>query len=354
MVAHVRTSGLSSAVMLGLAFSLAPQGMAAQEAGPQPPLIKIIATGGTIANSPDGRMAVDTVLAQIPQIAQYARIEVIDYNRIGSSAISVQNWIDISRIVNETFETEPDVAGIVITHGSNTSEETAYFLSLTVNHTKPVVLTAAQRQQNTLGTEGTRNLFDAIRVAADPAAAGKGVLLVVNEMIHPARSVTKRISVRVETWDSGDTGALGLVDNDQVTFYNQPTYKHTVHSEVQLAVDITLESQLPRVDILYAYAGTDGALAEAAVQAGARALVVAGFPTGAATPAQYQTLNRLRDAGTLVIMTNRGGLGRINNPVNNNYISADNLTPLKARILAMLAMARDPSPDFMRQVMASH
>jgi len=350
----IQTGGFGFVLLLGLGLILMPAGGAAQDGGAELPLIKIVATGGTIANSPDGRMAVETVLAQIPQIAEHARIEVTDYARIGSSSITVQNWIDIAHLINEIFETEPEVAGIVVTHGSNTSEETAYFLSLTVNHSKPVVLTAAQRQQNTLGTEGTRNLYDAIRVAADSQAADKGVLLAVNEMIHAARDVTKRISVRVETWDSGDTGALGLIDGDQVTLYRSPTYRHTIQSEVQLGPNITLESQLPRVDIVYAYAGADGALAEGAAQAGARAIIVAGFPTGAAAPMQYEVLNRLRDNGVHIIVANRGGLGRINNPVNNNYVSADNLTPQKARILAMLAIARDGSEDFLRRVMASH
>ncbi len=338
--------------MPGFLLGPAAYRVAAQEAQPQRPLVKIVATGGTIANSPEGRMAVDTVLAQIPEVSEHARIEVVDYSRIGSSAISVQNWIDIAAIVNQIFETEPQVAGIVITHGSNTSEETAYFLSLTVNHTKPVVVTAAQRQQNTLGQEGSRNLFDAIRVAAHPGAAGKGVMLVVNEKIHPARDVTKRMTVRVETWESGDVGVLGLVDGDQVTFYNQPLYKHTTRSEVRLPASITRAGQLPRVDIIYAYADADGELAKAAVEAGAQAIVVAGFPTGAATPAQYETLDQLRDQGTIVIMSNRGGLGRIN--TDNRYISADNLTPQKARILAMLALMRDSSPEFVREVMAAH
>jgi L-asparaginase len=347
-----RRSALSPAFVLAMGLGAATCQVVAQETQTQQPLVKIVATGGTIANSPEGRMAVDTVLAQIPEVAEHARIEVVDYSRIASSAISVQNWIDISSIVNRIFETEPEVAGIVITHGSNTSEETAYFLSLTLNYTKPVVVTAAQRQQNTLGTEGTRNLFDAIRVAADPAAAGKGAMLVVNEKIHPARDVTKRMTVRVETWESGDAGVLGLVDGDQITFYNEPAYKHTIRSDVRLPASITRAGQLPRVDIIYAYADADGVMAEAAVRAGAQAIVVAGFPTGAVTPALSEALDRLRDRGTIVIMSNRGGLGRIS--TDNRYISADNLTPQKARVLTMLALARDPSADFVREVLASH
>jgi L-asparaginase len=335
-----------------LGFSLLAPSVTIGAPAPQRPLVKIVATGGTIANSPGGRLAVDTVLAQIPEIANHARIEVLDLIRVGSSSISVQNWLDISAAVNRIFADEPQVAGVVVTHGSNTSEETAYFLSLTVNSTKPVVITAAQRQQTTLGQEGTRNLYDAIKVAADPNAAAKGALLVVNEKIHPAREVTKRMTVRVETWESGDTGALGLVDTDKVTFYNQPVYKHTTRSDVRLPANITRADQLPRVDVIYAYADADGALADAAVKAGAKALVIAGFPTGAATPAQNQLLGRLKDQGVLVVMSNRGGLGRINTA--NEYISADNLTPQKARVLTMLALAKNPSPAFVSQVLATH
>jgi L-asparaginase len=317
-------------------------------------LVRIVATGGTIANSADGRMAIDTVLAQIPDITQHARIEVTDYSRIGSSEITVQNWVDISRLVNEIFATEPEVDAIVVTHGSNTSEETAYFLSLTVNHAKAVVVTAAQRPQFTLGAEGTRNLYDAIRVAADPDAAGKGVLLVVNELIHPAREVTKHIPARVEAWESGDMGALGIIDEERAVFYYQPTYRHTTGSEVHLPQNLTEESQMPRVDIIYTYAGTDGALAEAAVAAGAQALIIAGFPTGTPTPPMAETLRALRDAGTHVIMSNRGLLGRITYPTGNDFVSANNLTPQKARILAMLALARDPSGASLIRIFDEH
>ena len=216
------------------AFPVRPRRAAGARPAAAKPLVKIVATGGTIANSPGGRMSIESVMQKVPDLAQVADLEILDYARIGSSAITVQNWVDLGNAVNKILRDEPRVAGVVVTHGSNTSEETAYYLSLVVDSDKPVVVTAAQRQQNTLGEEGSRNLFDAVKVAAAPEAAGKGVMLVVNEMIHAARDVTKRVSVRVETWDSGDLGVLGLVDKDQVTFYRTPTYPHTTKSELRL------------------------------------------------------------------------------------------------------------------------
>jgi L-asparaginase len=324
----------------------------AQATAPAKPLIKIVATGGTIANSPNGRMSIESVMQKVPDLAKIADLEVLDLARVGSSAITVQNWVDIASAVNKVLRDEPKVAGIVVTHGSNTSEETAYFLSLMVDHQKPVVVTAAQRQQNTLGEEGTRNLYDAVKTAASPAAAGKGVMLVVNEMIHAARDVTKRISVRVETWDSGDLGALGLVDKDQVTFYRTPTYKHTTSSELR-SPNLAQASQLPRVDIIYSYADADGALIDAAIAAGAKGLVIAGFPTGSPTPAQRKTLEAAQAKGIAVVMSHRGGIGRIDT-TDNPYISADNLSPQKARILLMLALAKSPAPDALKRVFATH
>src|SRR5262245_26050903 len=168
---HTRRQVLVGAT--ALSFALLAPSVIKPAPGLQKPLVKMVAAGGTIADSPTGRMVVGSVLAQIPQISNYARIEVVDLIRVGSSAISVQNWLDISATVNRILANEPQVAGVVVTHGSNTSEETAYFLSLTVNSTKPVVITAAQRQQTTLGQEGTRNLFDSDRVAADQNDGGQ-------------------------------------------------------------------------------------------------------------------------------------------------------------------------------------
>ena len=341
--------------MIRVLFSAAVALLAATAAGaqaPSKPLIKIVATGGTIANSPGGRMSIESVMQKVPELAAVADLEVLDYARIGSSAITVQNWVDLGNAINKILREEPRVAGIVVTHGSNTSEETAYYLSLVTEGTKPIVVTAAQRQQNTLGEEGSRNLFDAVKVAATPAAAGKGVLLVVNEMIHAARDVTKRISVRVETWDSGDLGVLGLVDKDQVTFYRTPTYKQTASSDLRLP-NLTQASQLPRVDIVYSYADADGALIDAAIAAGAKGIVVAGFPTGSPTPAQRKALEAAQAKGIAVAMSNRGGLGRIST-LETPYITADNLTPQKARILLMLALAKTTSPDELKRLVQTH
>ncbi|WP_088889505.1 asparaginase [Leptolyngbya ohadii] len=316
------------------------------------PLVKIVATGGTIANSPQGRLAVENVLNDIPQIGEVATVEIKDYARIGSSAITLQNWIDIANIINDIEANEPEVDGIVVTHGSNTAEETAYFLNLVVKGDKPVVITGAQRQQNTLGEEGDRNLYDAIRVAASPEAKGHGVMLVVNDMIHAARDVTKTLSYRVETWDSGDLGALGLVDTDRVVFYRNTIQKHTSDTEFSLA-GIANASQLPRVDILYAYAGADRTLVDAAINQGqAKGLIIAGFPTGSPTPAMREALNEAVGKGIPVVMSHRGGRGRIR--VGENFISADNLTPQKARILLMMALTKSTDPAAIQKIFTEY
>ena len=138
------------------------------------PLVKIIATGGTIANTAQGRLSVDEVLSQLPEIREIAQIEIHDYIRVGSSEITVQNWIDIARIITKELNDNPDITGIVVTHGSNTSEETGYFLNLVLDTDKPVVLTAAQRQRTMRSEDSSRNFIDAVRVAAHPDAGGRG------------------------------------------------------------------------------------------------------------------------------------------------------------------------------------
>jgi len=315
------------------------------------PQVTIVATGGTIANSPGGRMGVDAFLEQIPGIGDVAEIRIRDYARIASSDMSVQNWIEIAQLITDELTAHPETDGIVVTHGSNTSEETAYFLNLVLDTDKPVVVVGAQRQRTTLSEDGSRNLYDAARVAGHPDARGHGVLLVVNEMIHAARDVTKTTSYRMETWNSGDLGALGLVDTDRIRFYRTPLSRHTVNSALRID-GITRADELPRVDIVYTYAGAGPELIGAAVAAGARGIVVAGFPTGSPSPAMATALEEVKASGVAVVMSHRGGRGRIQ--TGRPFTSADNLTPQKARILLMLALANGVQPDELDAVFGSY
>jgi len=311
------------------------------------PLVKIIATGGTIANSIDGRLSVETVLAQIPQLSAVADIEVHDYVRIGSASINIQNWIDIAKEIMDQLNANSSIDGIVVTHGSNTSEETAYFLNLILDTVKPVVVVGAQRARGTLSEDGSRNLYDAVRVAASPQSAHRGVMLVVGDMVHAARDVTKTVSYRTDTWNSGDLGVLGLTDLDMIRFYRTPDGRHTHTSEFRLN-GIDRAKDLPRVDIVYVYADAGPELVDAAVTAGARGIVVAGFANGLASPAMDVALAAAMDKGVAVIMSHRGGKGRVQ--TGREYTAADNLTPQKARILLMLALAHKISRDQLERV----
>jgi len=305
------------------------------------PLVAVLATGGTIANTPSGRLHAGEVAEAIPALKRVARIEIEELVRVASSAIGVDDWLTLARRANERLA-EPGVKGVVVTHGSNTVEETGYFLSLTVKSDKPVVLTAAQRQFTTLSSDSPKNFLQAVRVAASEEARGKGALIVANDVINAARDVSKNISTRVETYSSRDIGALGFVDDDQITFYRQPVKQHTRATPF----DVARLRKLPRVDIVYTYAGADGALLDAAVAQGAEGIVIAGFPTGTGTPVMEDAMRRAAAEGIPVVMTNRGGMGRVMDKKREEarpLVWGDNLTPVKARVLLMLALtvARD-------------
>lgn len=317
------------------------------------PLIKIVATGGTIANTPSGRLHAGEVLEAIPDLKKVARLEVEEIIRVGSSSITVANWLTLSKRINEIFAKEPEVKGVVVTHGSNTVEETGYFLSLTVKSEKPLVLTAAQRQFTTLSSDSPKNFLQAVRVAVSDQAKGKGALIVANDSIHAARDVTKLISYRLETYSSKDLGALGFVDEDQVTFYRTPVKKHTTASPF----DVSEMQKLPRVDIIYSYADADGVLIEAAVEHGkADGIVIAAFPTGSPTPAMETAIAKVIAKGVPVVMTNRGGIGRVRDTrarpgaERSAHVWGDNLTPHKARILLMLALTKTKDPKELQRI----
>jgi len=323
--------------------------VSAVEAQEKLPLVKVVATGGTIANTPSGRLHAGEVAEAIPALKKVARLEVEEVFRVGSSAITLENWLRLARRINEIL-LEPEVKGVVVTHGSNTVEETGYFLSLTVKSDKPVVLTAAQRQFTTLSSDSPKNFLQAVRVAASDEARGKGALIVTNDVINAARDVSKNISYRMETYSSRDLGALGFVDEDQITFYRAPVKQHTKATPF----DVRRLEKLPRVDIIYTYAGADGTLIDAAVTHGhAEGLVIAGFPTGSGSPAMDEAVKRVAAKGIPVVMTNRGGMGRVTDTRAKEarpLIWGDNLTPQKARILLMLALTTTKDPGEIQRI----
>jgi L-asparaginase len=305
------------------------------------PMVRLIATGGTIAHvrpgfTPDTRITGHELLESIPQLGEYARIEVEEFSKIGSGDFSTTMLVALAKRVNEIFAKEPGVSAVVVSIGSNALEEVAYFLDLTVKSDKPVILTAAQRLHGTLGADGDMNLLDAVRVAVDPQTRGMGVLGVVNDEIHAARDIRKNISHRVDAWNSGDVGDLGMVDKDRVSYYRRTIRKHTTESEF----DVSGLTDLPKVYILYSYVGADAVLVNAAVKEGhAKGIVLAAFPTGTGAPDQASALLQVAAAGIPVVDSQRGGRGR---PANRypEFIDGDNLTPQQARLLLMLALTK--------------
>lgn len=317
-------------------FSLAVFGQA-----PTLPLIRLIATGGTIAHvregyTPDTRIQGAQLVKDIPQLASLATFEVEEFSKIGSGDITTKMLVGLANRINEIFSKEPQVHAVVVSMGSNSLEEVAYFLHLTVKSDKPVVLTAAQRLHGTLGADGDRNLHDAVRVAIDSKTRGMGVLAVVNNEIHCARDVRKSISHRTDAWNSGDLGDIGFVDKDRVMFYRRTLRRHTKDTEF----DVSKLVDLPKVYIVYSYVGADAVPIEAAVTTGhANGIVLAAFPTGTGSPEQAEALLKVAAKGLPVVDSHRGGRGR---PANRypEFVDGDNLPPQQARILLMLALTK--------------
>jgi L-asparaginase len=303
------------------------------------PLIKIISTGGTIANTSHGLIAIDDVLKDIPQARRMADFEIIEATRVRSGQLRLAQWFDIARAVSAAAE-DPRVDGVIITHGTFTTEETAYFLHLTIRTEKPVVVVASQRKHDEVGNDGDRNFLDAIRLALSPGARGKGVLVTLHEEIHSAREVVKT-NQRPGGFVSLGRGMLGHIEEDQVSFFAAPTRRHTSRSEF----DIREIREFPRVDVIAAYVGGDDAAAQACVAAGAKGLVISGYAyNGRPSADQLEGLEKIAAAGIPVVLSNRGGQGRI--PVNwdDPFIQGDSLVPHKARILLMLGLTKTRDP----------
>ncbi|MGH8695190.1 MAG: asparaginase [Burkholderiales bacterium] len=310
----------------------------------------VIATGGSISSLgphrldytlyPElgQRLSVERMLARIPEASQFAEVKAEDLLRVGSSSIGPAEWLQLAQRIDALLGGAQPPQGVVITHGTATLEETGYFLHLTVKSDRPVVLTGAMRPPSALGTDADLNLLDAIRLAACPDAAGRGVLIVLNNEIQSARDVTKTNAFRVNTFGSRDFGLLGYVDADgQAMFYRDVTRLHTGATPF----DVRGRQTLLRVDIVYAYGGADGVLIDALRERGTGGLVLVGFGGGTFPRAFLEAGERAVQAGIPVVLATRSTAGRVvTTPAKADagFIVSDDLMPQKARILLMLAL----------------
>lgn len=307
------------------------------------PCIAVLATGGTIAGAADprseggynaGALSAETLLSAVPGMDRQARIAAEQVAAIGSQDMNEAVWQAlVARIT--TLQAQADVAGIVITHGTDTMEETALLLDLATRGEKPVVMVGAMRPATAVGAEGPRNLQAALQVALAPQARGRGVMVVLNDAIHGARDVTKTSTTAVETFRSLNTGPAGAAIFDSVTFFRPP--------EARLHLPLPA-NPLPRVEIVYAYAGADGRPVEAAVAAGAQGIVLAGVGDGNAPAAMMDALAAAARAGVAIVRASRTASGPV---VRNIEVDDDRLgfvasgyhAPAKARVLLQLLLA---------------
>lgn len=316
---------------------------------PKLPNIVVLATGGTIAGAAatdvqagytSGQVGVDQLLAAVPQAKKLANLKGEQIANIGSQDMNDEVWFKLARRVNELLAM-PTVDGIVITHGTDTIEETAYFLNLVTKSRKPVVLTAAMRPSTALSADGPLNFYNAVAVAANRDAAGRGVLVVINDWIHGAGSLTKTSTTAVQTFLSPLRGLIGTVAYGDAEFYRGPVGRNTMDSEFSLD-GLTA---LPRVDIVMAYENMDGALIDAAAAAGAKGIVVAGVGNGNMTDVALKALAAQAQKGIVCVRSTRVATGRVGRNVEVDddklmFVASMDLNPQKSRVLLRLALTK--------------
>ena len=316
------------------------------------PNIVILATGGTIAGSAEsgtqagytsGQVGIETMIAAVPGIKDIANITGEQLSNVGSQDMSIEIWFKLTNRINELLATDK-VDGIVITHGTDTQEETAYFLNLVINSDKPVVTTGSMRPATAVSAEGPLNLYNAVAVAADPKSKGHGVMLVMNDQIHSAQAVTKTNTTSVQTFMSPMQGLMGAVIYGQLEFYREPHGIHTVDSEFS----IKGVNNLPRVDIIYMDVGATPDLIEFSIKAGAKGIVIAGVGNGNMNAAMLETCKKAVADGIVVVRSTRVPTGYVlrNAEVNddeNGTIASDELNAQKSRVLLMLALIKERS-----------
>ncbi|MCP4181269.1 MAG: type II asparaginase [bacterium] len=313
------------------------------------PTIAIVATGGTIAGTnasktaasyTSGVLTAKQLVASVPGIEKLANIKSVQACNIPSQDLNDKYLLKIARTVNELAE-NPKIDGIVITHGTDTMEETAYFLDLVVHTDKPIVITGAMRPATSMSADGPLNLYNSVAVAANPKSKGKGVLFVMNDTIQAARECTKTNTTNVGTFKSPNTGNMGYVYYGQVKFYTTSTRLHTSSSPF----NITEIKSLPKVDIVYCYEGGAKNLVKAAIKDGSKGIVYAGVGDGNPYYGDLATLQQARKDGIAIVMDSRTGSGIVITDdelkdTKYQFNTSDDLNPQKARILLRLALTK--------------
>ena len=327
--------------------------------------IAFIGTGGTISSIGKGPLDVydygangmmlqaDGILDRFPEVQLVADVFPVPFRNVPSTQIAWAEWKELVLICDRLVVEHPDLAGIVIGHGTASLEETAYFLSLTLKVKVPVVVVGSQRPASALSSDAGLNLVNAMRVAASEEARGLGALVLLNDEIQAAREVTKTSTGRMQTFRSPDFGVLGQADGDRLVWYRRPLRRLAPETEF----DIRGLAALPRVDVAYTYAGADGAAVRAFTAAGAKGIIAAGFAPGFVTPGDAAALAEARQAGVITMQSTRAGSGRVF-PTTRlreaGMLTADNLTPQKARILLALALPVTSDPAAIERIFATY
>jgi L-asparaginase len=325
------------------------------------PNVVILATGGTIAGAAatgtqsgytSGAVGIDTMVNAVPGIKDLAEIKGEQVSNVGSQDMSFEIMLKLVKRINE-FGQSSAVDGIVVTHGTDTMEETAYFLNLTAKTDKPVVMVGSMRPSTAVSADGPLNLYNAVGVAADPQAKGRGVLVVMNDWIHGAHSLTKTSTTAVQTFMSPIRGIVGVASYGKNDWYTSPEWKHTTETEFDAGQ--AEAKDLPRVDIIFVSADMSPDLITASANGGAKGIVLAGVGNGNMNKASVDAAAAAVKKGVVVVRSSRVATGNVGRNVelkddDLGFIASDELNPQKSRILLTLALMKKANPKDIQQM----
>jgi L-asparaginase len=340
-----RITGIAATIALGVAATTAPAA--------DLPTIKVLATGGTIAGAQasatdygykSGAYDVNSLLKAVPNLDKLAVIDGEQVANIGSQDMNDEVWLELAKRVNAVLA-EPGTDGVLITHGTDTLEETSYFLTLVTKSSKPVVMVGSMRPATAVSADGPGNIYNGVAVVTSPGAKGKGALVVLNDTIHYARNVMKTDTTSVQTFQSLNRGPAGVVHTGKVEWFEPMDRK--IGAATGFSVDAL--DKLPRVDVIYAHANMSADLIDAAIKNGAQGIVVAGVGDGNMTTPALDVLTKAAKNGVVVVRSTRlaSGITLRNNEVNDDekgFIASGELNPAKSRVLLQLALTQTKDP----------